>query len=79
MVPQRISKTKLKARMLEIFRDLQENGGEIIVTERDKPVLRIVPYAEKKSKEELFGDWVGKARWNEDPDTPTINEWDVLK
>lgn len=79
MVAQRISKTKLKARMLEIFRDLQENGGEIIVTERDKPVLRILPYVEKKSVEELFGDWVGKAHWTEDPDTPTTDEWDALR
>ncbi len=79
MVAQRISKTKLKARMLELFRDLQENGGEIIVTERDKPVLRIVPYTEKKSKEELFGDWAEQIRWNEDPDTPTTDEWPQLR
>lgn len=78
MVAQRISKTKLKARMLEIFRDLQENGGELIVTEREKPVLRIVPYTEKKSKEELFGDLVGKVYFTEDPDTPTTDEWPQL-
>jgi antitoxin (DNA-binding transcriptional repressor) of toxin-antitoxin stability system len=79
MVPQRISKTKLKARMLEIFRDLQENGGEIIVTERDKPVLRIVPYLEKKSVEEVFADYRGTFIFNEDPDTPTTGEWTDLE
>ncbi len=79
MVPQRISKTKLKARMLEIFRDLQENGGEIIVTERDKPVLRILPYTEKRSKEEVFGDLRGTFVFTEDPDTPTTDEWTELE
>ncbi len=79
MVAQRISKTKLKAHMLELFRDLQEKGGEIIVTERDKPVLRIIRYSEKQSAEELFRDWVGCVRWNEDPDTPTTDEWEALE
>ncbi len=78
MVAQRVSKTKLKARMLELFRDLQENGGEIIVTERDKPVLRIVPYTEKKSVEELFGEYRGTFVYTEDPDTPTTDEWPQL-
>jgi antitoxin (DNA-binding transcriptional repressor) of toxin-antitoxin stability system len=78
MVPQRISKSKLKARMLEIFRDLQENGGEIIVTERDKPVLRIIPYREKRTVEELFGEYRGTFVFTEDPDTPTTDEWSDL-
>lgn len=75
MVPQRISKSRLKAQMLAIFRDLEENGGEILVTDRDKPVVRIVPYAEKKSVDEVFGDYRGTFVFTEDPDTPTTEEW----
>jgi antitoxin (DNA-binding transcriptional repressor) of toxin-antitoxin stability system len=78
MLARRISKTKLKARMLEVFRDLQENGGEIIVTERDKPVLRITPYSEKKTVDELFADYRGTFVFTEDPNTPTTNEWTDL-
>ena len=36
-----ISKNKLKARMLEIFRELEASGEELIVTDRGKPVLKI--------------------------------------
>jgi len=52
MISYRVSKTELRARMYALFRELQENGGEIIVTEGDKPVLRILPYEDKEPKEE---------------------------
>ena len=38
-----ISKSKLKAKMLAIFRELEASGEELIVTDRDRPVLKIVP------------------------------------
>lgn len=58
--------------MLKIFRDLQEKGGEIIVTERGKPVLRITHYGEKKSKDELFGDLL--AVFIQRPPGNTVNQ-----
>jgi antitoxin (DNA-binding transcriptional repressor) of toxin-antitoxin stability system len=81
MVPIRktISKSKLKARMLEVFRDLEANGGELIVTDRDRPVLRIVPIQEKKSVEEVFGQYQGKVIYNEDINAPTTDEWEALQ
>ncbi len=70
-----ISKSKLKARMLEIFRQIEESGDELIVTDHDKPVLKIIPIKKKATVEEVFGPYQGKAIFYEDPDTPTLSEW----
>ena len=43
-----ISKSKLKANMLRIFREIEETGEEWIVTDHNRPVLRIQPIAQKK-------------------------------
>jgi antitoxin (DNA-binding transcriptional repressor) of toxin-antitoxin stability system len=42
-----ISKSKLKANMLQIFRELEASGETLIVTDHNKPVLKIVPIKEK--------------------------------
>ena len=42
-----ISKSKFKPKALEYFRDVQETGKPIIITDRGKPVLKLVPYIEK--------------------------------
>ena len=41
-----ISKSRFKPRALQYFREIQENGGELIITDRGKPVLKIIPYSE---------------------------------
>jgi len=64
--------------MLEIFRELEESGGELVVTDRGRPVLRITPIAEKLSVEDAFADLRGKLVFHEDPDAPTSQEWDLL-
>ena len=71
-----ISKSKLKARMLEIFRDLEASGEELIVTDRDKPVLKIVPIKHKASVADLFGAIQGRVSYHEDINTPTLAEWE---
>jgi antitoxin (DNA-binding transcriptional repressor) of toxin-antitoxin stability system len=70
-----ISKSKLKAQMLKIFREIEESGEEVIVTDNNRPVLRIVPIVQKKSVEELFAPYQGKVIYYEDINTPTIDEW----
>lgn len=71
-----ISKSKLKARMLEIFRQLETSGKELIVTDHDKPVLKIVPIKQKSSISELFGDVQGHVIYREDINEPTLSEWE---
>jgi antitoxin (DNA-binding transcriptional repressor) of toxin-antitoxin stability system len=71
-----ISKSKLKAKMLEIFRKLEASGEELIVTDRDKPVLKIVPIKDKATVGELFGPIQGRVTYHEDINIPTLAEWD---
>jgi prevent-host-death family protein len=70
-----ISKGKLKARMLEIFREVEESGQELIVTDNGKPVLKIVPIKKKGTVDDFFGHLRGKVIIHEDLNLPTIDEW----
>jgi prevent-host-death family protein len=70
-----ISKSKLKANMLKIFREIEESGEELIVTDNNKPVLRIQPIRKTRSIEELFGSLQGKVVYHEDINAPTSGEW----
>lgn len=71
-----ISKSKLKAKMLEIFRQLEASGEELIVTDQGKPVLKIAPIKKEASVAEVFGDLQGKVSYLEDINTPTLSEWE---
>ena len=77
---QTISKSKLKPQMLRIFREIEENGEGVIITDRGRPTLKIEPIkpiAKKLSVEKIFGpDIQGKVIFHEDPNTPTIEEWE---
>ena len=73
-----ISKSKLKANMFRIFREIEESGEEWIVTDRNRPVLRIQPIVEKKTVEEVFGAIQGKVVYREDINAPTTDEWGAL-
>ena len=73
-----ISKSKLKANMFRIFREIEKTGEEWIVTDHNRPVLRIQPIAQKKTVEEVFGSIQGKVIYREDVNTPTTDEWGTL-
>jgi antitoxin (DNA-binding transcriptional repressor) of toxin-antitoxin stability system len=64
--------------MLEIFREVEESGQELIVTDNGKPVLKIVPIVKKASVDEVFGKYYGQVTYHEDINTPTIDEWDEV-
>jgi antitoxin (DNA-binding transcriptional repressor) of toxin-antitoxin stability system len=73
-----ISKSKLKAKMLEIFRQLEASGDELIVTDQGKPVLKIIPIRQKSSVKELFAESQGQVTYQEDINTPSLQEWDEV-
>jgi antitoxin (DNA-binding transcriptional repressor) of toxin-antitoxin stability system len=58
----KVSKTTLKAKMFEYFRDLEESGEELIITDFGKPVLKVIPYQESKTIDELFSGLRNKAK-----------------
>lgn len=70
-----ISKGKLKAHLLQVLRELEQTGEEIIVTDRDRPVARIAPIQQGLTVEEAFADVYGQMVVLEAIDTPTIDEW----
>ena len=70
-----ISKSKLKAQMLKIFRELEERGEELVVTDHGKPVLRIQPIGARKAVSEVFGVTQGKVVYREDVNASTADEW----
>ena len=76
-----ISKSKFKPMALEYFRRVQETGEEIVITDRGKPVVKIVPAQEEPTVtvtilEKLRGTLI---RY-EDPFAPVgIEDWEILK
>jgi antitoxin (DNA-binding transcriptional repressor) of toxin-antitoxin stability system len=73
-----ISKSKLKANMLEIFRQLEASGEELIVTHQGKPVLKIIPIDHKTTVTDLFGHLQGQVTYLEDINQPTLTEWEEV-
>ena len=70
-----ISKSKLKAKMLAIFRELEASGSELIVTAHGKPVLKIVPLKEENTVAELFASLQGRVTYVGDINRPIQAEW----
>lgn len=69
-----VSKSALKAKMLEYFRKVEETGEELVVTDNNQPTLRIVPIRRRVPAEVAFADVRGKVVYHEDITAPT-GEW----
>ena len=75
----RVSKSVLKAHMLEYFRKVEEQGEELVVTSHRKPVLKVSRLTSRRSVDELFGDVRSKVRLSEkDVMAPETAEWGDL-
>ena len=75
---QTVSKSRLKAKALEYFRRVQETGRELVVTDRGKPVLKIVPYRgrSRELRRALKGSVLRYAK----PTEPVgVEDWESLK
>ncbi len=73
-----ISKSKFKPRALEYFREVEKTGKELIISDRGKPVLKIVPYSENplESLKMLRNSVIEYV----DPTEPVgIEDWESLK
>ncbi len=79
-MPKTISKSKLKANMLRIFREIEASGEELIVTDHNRPVLVVKPIKRRRNVDELFAPYRGKMKiLEEDINSPTTDDWEVLK
>ena len=75
---QMISKSKFKPRALHYFREIEKTGRELIICDRGKPVLKIVPYAE--DPEEALKALRNTVINYTDPTEPVgLEDWEILK
>jgi prevent-host-death family protein len=70
-----VSKSVLKAKMLEYFRRVEETGEELVVTDNGRPVVKVVAIRATVSAAEAFGDVRGRVVYHEDILAPTTDEW----
>ena len=73
-----ITKSKFKPRALEYFREVERTGKPLIITDRGKPVVKIIPYSEEplESLKMLKGSVVKY----ENPTEPVgLDDWESLK
>ena len=72
----RVSKSQFKPRALTFFREVEQTGKEIIITDRGKPVLKLVPYTENPDA------WLHELRDTvksyENPTEPLSANWEAL-
>lgn len=73
-----VSKSKLKARVLAYFREVEETGEELVLTDRGKPVLKIVPF--RKDAESARRALRGSVLRYDDPTAPVgSDDWEALR
>ncbi|MDZ7841258.1 MAG: type II toxin-antitoxin system Phd/YefM family antitoxin [Gammaproteobacteria bacterium] len=71
----RVSKSRFKARALEYFRRLEAEDGELIVTDRGKPVLKITRYREEQAPG--LGQLKGSVLKYDEPEQPVgMDDWE---
>ena len=73
-----ISKSKFKPHALKYFRQIEQSGKELIITDHGKPTLKIVPYSEDPM--ETLKSLLNTVIEYEDPTSPVGEEdWEALK
>lgn len=75
----RISKSKFKARALELFRQVEASGEPLIVTDHGQPTLEIRPFRPALNAEPLE-ILKGSVLRYDDPTEPVgDHDWDALR
>lgn len=73
-----ISKSQFKPRALKYFREVEQTGRELIIADRGRPVLKIVPYAEDPEAwlKPLRGSVV---RYKAPTEPVAVDDWGALQ
>lgn len=73
-----IPKSRLKSELLKLLRQVENTGQAIVITDRGRPVLKIVPYHEDPL--EVLQTLRGSVLKYTDPMEPVDSkEWEALK
>jgi prevent-host-death family protein len=73
----KVSKSQLKPKLFSYLRRVTETGRELVVTERGKPVLKIIPIAESES--DPLEQLKGMVERYEDPLEPVGVVWQAAE
>ena len=73
-----VSKSRFKPKALEYFRQVENTGKALIITDQGKPVLKIVPYS--GSPDEILKELRGTVEKYDKPMQPVgAKDWNALK
>ena len=73
-----VSKSGFKSRALEYFRQIEKSRKPLIITDRGKPVLKVVPYSE--DPDEILRELRGSVVKYKDPTKPVDeSDWEALR
>jgi len=73
-----VSKSQFKPHALEYFRKIEETRQELIITDRGKPVLKVIPYTE--DAEHTLLELRNSVIAYENPTGPVgMEDWEALK
>ncbi|MGI8785521.1 MAG: type II toxin-antitoxin system Phd/YefM family antitoxin [Acidobacteriota bacterium] len=74
----RISKSKFKPNALDYFRQVEKTGTELIITDRGRPVVKIVPYSPDPDEtlKELRSSVL---RYDRPTEPVALEDWESLK
>jgi len=72
-----VSKAQFKAKALELFRQVQETGRPLIITDRGQPVLKLVPYT--LDNKAVLKALKGSVLQYRNPTEPVGEEWEASR
>ncbi|HXC24630.1 MAG TPA: type II toxin-antitoxin system prevent-host-death family antitoxin [Gemmatimonadaceae bacterium] len=70
--PLRIPASQFKARCLQLMKDVQQTGQDIVITNHDRPIAQLSPVREAAAQGH-FGAMRGMIRVTGDLDTPVLD------
>ncbi|HEY6508191.1 MAG TPA: type II toxin-antitoxin system prevent-host-death family antitoxin [Vicinamibacterales bacterium] len=73
-----VSKSGFKSRALEYFRQVEKSRKPVVVTDRGKPVLKVVPFS--NDPEDILKELRGSVLDYQEPTQPVDeSDWDALR
>jgi prevent-host-death family protein len=75
---QSVSKSRFKPKALEYFRQVEESGEPLVITDRGEPVLKILPYSQQPLKG-LVALKDSVVKYEKPLDPVGLEDWEQLK
>jgi prevent-host-death family protein len=77
-VEQFVSKSIFKAKALELCRQVESTGQELVITDHGKPVLKVVPYSHDPA-EALKALRGSVLRYDQPLEPAGLEDWEALR